>query len=167
MDKGLDKALKGVLKEFAADVRAEYNRLCASHKPYPKTATGKLSKSVPKVRKKSGEYQALLNIEEYYANVEYGRGKNKKQPPYKSILSWVNTRKIGEAKKRKSIAFAISRSIARRGIPPTHYMQKAVDTVFPKYEDAIRGVGEAAALTLIGEVFEGDIQAQIRERYGI
>lgn len=79
-----------------------------------------------------------------YADVvEYGRRPNRKPPPVEAILDWMRIKpvrlrkpgggfiKVTEAGKR-SAAYAIARSIGKRGIPGVFYFNDAVQSELEK-----------------------------------
>ena len=67
----------------------------------------------------------------YADSVEFGRAPGS-MPPSRSLEKWVR-RKLGvKDKKVKGVAFAIARSIEKRGMAQAKFLQPAIDTVSAK-----------------------------------
>lgn len=126
-----------------------------------KNSSGKLSKSLGyRIRKQAGfnyivDFVSSVN---YAAIVEEGRNKGT-MPPIGKIKQWINEKPIriqktiktqGIATKRfvkkteaniNSAAFAIAKSIAKKGIKPTPYFWEAleyeIDNATPELEEAL------------------------------
>ncbi len=106
-----------------------------------KTNTGKLKNSLGyEIRQtKNGFIIEFISSENYAAIVEEGRKKGAKMPPSGAIDRWAIQRNIkgtrgkdGRFQKRKSIVFAIRRSIADNGIKPVRFMGLAMTKEFNK-----------------------------------
>lgn len=76
-------------------------------------------------------WSITLKMADYWKYLEYGRRPGK-MPPVDKILEWINVRKIlprnNKKLPQKSLAFAISKSIAKKGIPATHLLQKSMNS---------------------------------------
>ena len=87
-------------------------------------------------------------MEEYGEWVDKGR-KAGKMPPQKEILKWVSQRRIqfrdnrGRFKTYESTAWAIAKSIKKRGIPATNFYSRPFNLGFKKLPTAVQ---EAYAL---------------------
>lgn len=87
-------------------------------------------------------------MEEYGEWVDKGR-KAGKMPPQKEILKWVSQRRIqfrdnrGRFKTYESTAWAITKSIKKRGIPATNFYSRPFNLGFKKLPTAVQ---EAYAL---------------------
>jgi len=63
---------------------------------------------------------------EYARHVEYGRSAGAKMPPRGAILSWMRAKGVGNnltPTERRTLAWRISRNIARRGLRPRLILQ--------------------------------------------
>lgn len=77
----------------------------------------------------------------YGGNVEYGRRPGAKMPPVDALMGWVSRHPMpGSRRSRRSQAFALARSIARRGIRARPFLRPA----YTKNRRAIRGLFERA-----------------------
>ena len=63
---------------------------------------------------------------EHYVFVDKGRRPGLTPPPIKPILKWVKQKGIGSGKKARGIAFAISKSIGKKGITATNIYTNAI-----------------------------------------
>lgn len=87
-------------------------------------------------------------MEEYGEWVDKGR-KAGKMPPQKEILKWVSQRRIqfrdnrGRFKTYESTAWAITKSIGKRGIPASNFYSRPFNLGFKKLPTAVQ---EAYAL---------------------
>lgn len=99
-------------------------------------ATGKLSKNiVVKVKVKRRSYQVSLQLEDYWKYIEYGRRPGK-FPPIDEILNWITVKPVppienslGQAPSERSLAFLISRKIAKDGIEGKHLLEASINEV--------------------------------------
>lgn len=84
------------------------------------------------------EYSVVFYLQDYYINLEKGRGKNKKFPPIDSIIKWIHDKPIIPKQytlptgrvimpNERQLAFLIGRKIARDGIPPTNYLSNSIE----------------------------------------
>lgn len=120
--------------------------------------------SVQPVQYENGNYSITIDLLDYYINVNDGRGKNKRRPPISKIRQWIidkqlrlsdggTTKKgykktgslISSSKKKVKLgnakmsildatAIRIASSIAKKGIKPTHFWDKAIE----KYSDKLK-----------------------------
>lgn len=118
-------------------------------------ASGVLSQSIKAPVKIMGQKVVLeIRMDEYWKFVEYGRKAGAKQPPQDAMLDFIRdrgisvelskrrTKKIKSLKnkkvkkglkqqsleqKRKSLAFILGRSIAKKGIKPTHFASEVMN----------------------------------------
>ena len=76
----------------------------------------------------------LFNSAPYAAVIDLGRRPGSKMPPVDAILNWVMHKKLGGFKGKyasrrqaaRGLAFAIARSIAKKGMPARHVMTGAL-----------------------------------------
>lgn len=96
-----------------------------------------------------------LKMADYWKYLEYGRRPGK-MPPVDKILEWINVRKIlprnNKKLPQKSLAFAISKSIAKKGIPATHLLQKSMSSFDFKHK----------VLGTIFQVYKSQVETMIQ-----
>lgn len=85
-------------------------------KPRPPVDRGTYRRSVRVDRTDRGA--KFYNFSPHAVIIEKGRGRNKRMPPIKAIQGWVRRKGIASSRNAKSVAFAIAKSIAKRGLPP-------------------------------------------------
>ena len=104
----------------------------------PKVNTGKLRDSFkPEVKETAfgTSYTLLMWAEEYFIFVDDGRKPNSKPPPIAPIKKWCSQKGIDE-----DLAYAIAKSIGRKGIPATNISERMMKKIFSniawrKFED--------------------------------
>jgi len=115
-----------------------------------KSNTGRLKESLGYEIKttSNGFVIEFISSANYAAIVEEGRDKGAKMPPSGAIDRWAIQRNIrgtrgkdGRFEKRKSIVFAIRRSIADNGIKPVRFfglaMSKEFNKLVPELQEAL------------------------------
>jgi hypothetical protein len=105
-------------------------------------------------------YQVILELPEYWKNVEYGRGFGddgkqpltvKKMPPKSVILEWIDKKNIGISKiSDESLAYLIARSISKNGIKPKFYLENSIK----KYDYFIKEITEALKTDIINGILQ-------------
>jgi hypothetical protein len=102
-----------------------------------KVASGKLIRSLDYevVERVQNQFELIIKAQDYLKWVDEGRRPGKR-PPYKSILSWVQTRNIRFTNKsgsgflkKEQTAFIISKSIGNKGIKKTDVLKKTLGNV--------------------------------------
>jgi len=102
-----------------------------------KVATGKLLRSLDYkvVEKVEGQFEIIIKAQDYLKWVDEGR-KPGTPPPYKAILSWVESRRIRFVNKKgngflknEQTAFIIRRSISKKGIKKTNVLKTTLGNV--------------------------------------
>ncbi len=95
--------------------------------------------------------------------VETGRGANKKPPPVKSILEWMKIKPIRIRNKqggfvtatesqKRGVAFTITRSIGKKGIPGLYYYRDAiVDALNENGAEFIKAVADEIIRLEVGK----------------
>lgn len=119
-------------------------------------ARGGLWQSVKAQTKIYGQAVVMeISMLDYWKYVEEGRRRGGKMPPQQAMLNFIRDRgikvelsklkkakikslkskrikkavkQISVEKKAKSLAFVLGRSIAKKGIKPTHFLQEALDS---------------------------------------
>lgn len=146
MEENLFENIMMALDDYGQAVADLYKkRLLADDKK----ATGKLIDSVETVIAYKGtEFVVYLKLEDYWKYVEKGRRKGKKMPPVDAILEWIKVRHIlprpktlkrgGTSKtpfekQQRSLAFAISKSIAKNGIPAGNQLKDTIESINAQY----------------------------------
>jgi hypothetical protein len=74
-------------------------------------------------------HKQIIYSAEHSSYVNYGREPGS-YVPIEPLITWVRRKLgVGDLKKAKSLAFAISKSIEERGIQPVFFIERAVDEV--------------------------------------
>lgn len=99
-----------------------------------KKATGELIHSLNyKLVEASNEILLLIHSKAYLINVDQGR-KPGKMPPVDPIIKWAKVRNIQPMRPKyktiEQVGWAIAKSIEKKGIKPTHVLDKAKKTLF-------------------------------------
>lgn len=94
--------------------------------------TGQLRAKIAMVHKKEALVGDVLSEQNYSSAVEFGR-KPGSFPDIQAITWWVKRKKIGVPKNQQSIAFAIAKSISRKGVKPRPFMHSAFEVVKPLF----------------------------------
>lgn len=142
MNELLDTAeLEAVLQELGEDVRQGYMDELLQH---DRKATGTLLDSVTAIVDVQGEvYEVKLQLADYWKYVEEGTTPH--WPPRKAILDWIKAKPViprpdskGRIPSQESLAFLISRKIARVGTEGSHDLQKTLDAIMPIWDEKLR-----------------------------
>ena len=142
MNELLDTAeLEAVLQELGEDVRQGYMDQLLQH---DRKATGTLLDSVTAIVDVQGEvYEVKLQLADYWKYVEEGTAPH--WPPRKAILDWIKAKPViprpdskGRIPSPESLAFLISRKIARVGTEGSHDLQKTLDAIMPVWDEKLR-----------------------------
>ena len=142
MNELLDTAeLEAVLQELGEDVRKGYieTLLRNDHR-----ATGELINSVTAIVDVQGEvYEVKLQLADYWKYVEDDTQAH--WPPRNAILKWIKAKPViprpdskGRIPSQESLAFLISRKIARVGTEGSHDLQKTLDAIMPVWDEKLR-----------------------------
>lgn len=124
-----------------------------------KRATGDLISSIKgEVVVEGAAISAVLNLEDYWKYVEYGRRAGAKMPPVSAILKWVQAKPVipqpntltGIVPTQEQLAWAIAKSIQRNGIEPTHALRDSNDITYNAFEQRLK---EALAADIEGEAY--------------
>ena len=142
MNELLDTAeLEAVLQELGEDVRQGYMDELLQH---DRKATGTLLDSVTAIVDVQGDvYEVKLQLADYWKYVEEGSAPH--WPPRKAILDWIKAKPViprpdskGRIPSQESLAFLISRKIARVGTEGSHDLQKTLDAIMPVWDEKLR-----------------------------
>ena len=133
--------LTSILAELAENVRAGYvNKLVQNG--HPTTENTLASTVTAQVEVHGSTYEAVLNLQDYWKYVEEGTRPH--WPPRSAILHWVIVKPViphpdknGRLPSPNSLAFLISRKIAREGTKGTHDLKETTDVLLARYEELI------------------------------
>jgi len=123
-----------LLANIGKDVKTKYkNKLKTPDKNgYNAIASGKLFNSVDyKVLYKDGSVKLFFVAEDYYINVEDGRGIGKKMPPIIAIKRWILQKKLN---KTPGMEYKIQRSISVLGIKPRPFLKQVSKDLVKTYK---------------------------------
>lgn len=114
-----------------------------------KIATGNLIQSITYQTQQSEEGAFVkISVPGYGKFVDEGRRPGDKMPPIQPILEWIKVRRIRTPEyTQPQLAWAIAKSIAKRGIRPTPFIQNSIEFAlanFGKELDAVAGPAIAA-----------------------
>lgn len=156
----LDTAeLEQVLRELGEDVRQGYMEELLRH---DRKATGGLLDSVTAIVDVQGDvYEVKLQLADYWKYVEEGTRPH--WPPRKAILDWIKAKPViprpdskGRIPTQESLAFLISRKIAREGTEGSHDLQKTLDAIMPVWDEKLRVALARMWTKYIREIFYRD-----------
>lgn len=124
----LDKSIIDAENKWAQLVVTNAKSILLRNK---KIATGALYESIKYRVDLNGKIHFIFAKEGKY--VESGRRKGARQPPVRSILSWIKTKGIQGRDKTtgrfitdRSLAFIIARGISKNGIKPVKFISGAI-----------------------------------------
>ena len=98
-----------------------------------KIASSSLYNSVQVNQSGNDTLEVLMN--DYWKYVQSGRLPGKKGVPIEAIEKWINERKLkgrddkGKFIKKRSFAFAIQTNIKKFGIPPSNFLDVAIENI--------------------------------------
>lgn len=153
----LKERLDTLFAKVMDDVAKRYRRRLLGHKPHAKKATGSLADHMDKrVVITEDDAVGSLILPDHWRYVEDGRRKGAKQPPVSAIRKWIDQRRIKpwDGQTRKGLAYVMARSIAKKGIPPTHYLEMSAEEAVDKYRDRIERVGEGVVVEILENYFK-------------
>lgn len=116
-----------------------------------KVASGKLLRSLDyEVVEVLGNLIIRVSSEDYLDFVDKGR-KPGKRPPIGPIKKWIDNRKISPKNKqtKDQLAFAIAKSIGKKGIKPTNVIEKSINQLI---QNKTKLLTEAAANDVIKQI---------------
>jgi len=123
-----------------------------------KIASSSLYNSV-EVKQNNDTLEVLMN--QYWKYVQSGRLPGKKGVPLEAIEKWIKNRRLSDKLKgrdkkgrfitNRSFAFAIQKNIKRFGIPPSNFLDVAIENIFED-KRIIELLGEATLEDLIDKI---------------
>lgn len=159
---GFEKTM-AALGDYAAAVGELYKTKLAENEV--STTEGTLARTA-KTEVRVGErgFQVVIELEDYWRWVEYGRRPGKYPPPG-AILRWVQIKPIiarpdkrGIVPTDRSLAFLIGRKIAKEGIEAKPLLHDSVEEInryyLPKVEEALAEDVGAYVLTTMAATFD-------------
>jgi hypothetical protein len=121
--------------EVTTDIQAIVDQIADAYRKeltnQGKVASGKLRSFTVEIVQDEKWFNIVFNIEHYWKYVENGRSPGK-FPPIDAILSWIRIKPVvphpirNRVPTTKQLAFLIARSIAQKGIQPTHALQNTL-----------------------------------------
>lgn len=120
-----------------------------------KIASSSLYNSVQVQQSNNDTLEVLMN--QYWKYVQSGRLPGKKGVPIEAIEKWINDRKLlgrddkGRFIKKRSFAFAIQTNIKKFGIPPSNFLDVAIENIFND-KRIIELLGDAGLEDLIDKI---------------
>ena len=148
--------LYDILVELGENVRRGYvNKLVKNGHP---TQENTLASTVTsEVIVKGTTYEVVLNLQDYWKYVEEGTRPH--WPPISAIAHWIQIKPViprpdekGNIPSQQSLAFLISRKIAREGTQGTHDLKETTDALLGYYEDLIKKALERDVFDYIEKV---------------
>lgn len=128
-----DDILIQILQQYGNQIVDSYRR-----KLYAggNNATGLLGNSLSTtVYAEDGIYEVVLQIQEYWKYLEYGRNPGR-FPNIDAIRQWIQVKPViptvqsnGKVPTLNQLTYLISRKIARDGIEPKYYLNKTLDEI--------------------------------------
>lgn len=96
--------------------------------------TGNLSNSLSvTTQEQSDNWSVWLSIADYYEYIENGRLPGK-QPPIALIENWIKNKHLPL---ERNLSWAIAKSIAKKGIPGKHILERSLDIIEPNLDKEI------------------------------
>lgn len=133
----LERARGRLAEEAARDMRRELRARDAM-------AFSTLVNSVRADRVDDDEHRVGPHVQ-HAAYVFFGRRPGGRRPPMQPILDWVRVRRLGGAGNPARLAWAIARSIQRRGIRGRDYLTPVRERMQPRARElAVAAVNDAA-----------------------
>lgn len=147
--------VEAVLQSFAEAVREQYRQNLKEHDRYTTLGTDtRLIDSVTAfVEAGASAYEVKMTLNDYWKYVEEGTEPH--WPPPKAILKWVQIKPViprpynGRIPSEKSLAFLISRKIAREGTKGTHDLAQARASTVEAFREQLAEALAADAAQMI------------------
>lgn len=147
--------VEAVLQSFAEAVREQFRQNLKEHDRYTTLGTDtRLIDSVTAyVEAGASAYEVKLTLNDYWKYVEEGTKPH--WPPPKAILKWVQIKPViprpynGRIPSEKSLAFLISRKIAREGTKGTHDLAQARASTVEAFREQLAEALAADAAQMI------------------
>lgn len=153
-----DAMLRKAIEDFGNDIIKVASDLIKNE---PKVNTGRLRDSLSRTVKDTAfgtKFTLQIFAEDYFIYVDKGRKPNSTPPPVAPIKEWCKQKGMDE-----NIAYAIAKSIGKKGIPATNISERMMKKVFSsmawrKFEDAAESyVDDLVLESLIGLSKKGNL----------
>lgn len=136
-------------------------RLQESLEKQKHNATGRLKDSIEVVEQSTATgLEIVVYSEDYGGYVERGREAGK-LPPISALEQWVKTKGIGTGKEAKGIAWAIAKSIEKKGIPSQPYKNWGEGNSIKRTGWVTDALNEDEIFRQIDEVFGREVESKI------
>ena len=100
------------------------------------------------------EVSSTISTVDYAKYVDEGRRPGK-MPPIQDILQWVQDKPVLTAGiTQESLAWAIAKTIARRGVRPRPFIQVSINTVMQNFEPQLVEAGEIDIINYFDQQLE-------------
>ena len=151
-------SLKEAIERFGAEIVEIATGLIKNE---PKVNTGRLRDSLSRRVLDTAmgtRYTLQIFAEDYFVYVDKGRKPNSTPPPVEPIKEWCKQKGINE-----NVAYAIAKSIGKKGIPATNISERMMKKVFSsiawrKFEDNCESyVDDLVLESLIGVSKKGNL----------
>lgn len=118
-----------------------------------KIATGNLVQSITYQSQQTEEGASVtISIPGYGKFVDEGRKPGDKMPPIQPILEWIRVRRIRTPEyTQPQLAWAIAKSIARRGIRPTPFIENSIQFALSNFGNELDKIAGPAIAADINE----------------
>ena len=107
-----------------------------------KLATGQLVQGIQHTEQfdeQDEQFVTTIKIPGYGKYVNEGRRPGAKMPPIQPILQWINVRRIRTPQyTQPQLAWAIAKSIAKKGIRPTPFIENSIEFALMNFQDEIK-----------------------------
>lgn len=113
------------MEELIAQLAEAYRKNLKGHK-----ATGRLENFTTSYSFNGDTFEVFFNLEDYWKYVEFGTKPH--FPPIEAIKQWINVKRIipkannGKIPTINQLAYAISKSIAKKGTPPSYALANSI-----------------------------------------
>ena len=106
-------------------------------------ASGRLIRSISALNKENQEEVfTIISTVDYAKYVDEGRRPGE-MPPIQDILNWIQEKPIRpRGITQESLAWAIAKTIARKGIKPRPFIQKSINEVMLGFQEKLVVAGE-------------------------
>ena len=106
-------------------------------------ASGRLIRSISALNKENQEVvSTIISTVDYAKYVDEGRRPGE-MPPIQDILNWIQEKPIRpRGITQESLAWAIAKTIARKGVKPRPFIQKSINEVMLGFQEKLVVAGE-------------------------
>jgi len=118
-----------------------------------KIATGNLIQSITYQSQQTEEGASVtISVPGYGKFVDEGRKPGDKMPPVQPILAWIQARRIRTPEyTQPQLAWAIAKSIAKRGIKPTPFIENSISFALTNFANELENIAGPAIAAEIND----------------